>query len=302
MQSWDLIKAMLALHRAGNFEAAAQLLHINPSTMRRHIQALEQTIGITLFARRDSQLVLLESHKAFLQSALDMEAAYGRFLQQSDLSRHGGVIRVTTLDIFASLLAPDLARLRRERPDIQLELTTEPHFVDLDRDRIDLAIRMARPLRGTNGLKRLATLRFGLYGSSDYFGTLGAKERHSLLALYPHLGRMDHEFALADEQWHAACPAGQIVARADGYPTLLRMCEEGMGVAMLPALLANASPRLRPLAGSTQTIEVGVWAVIRQDVSHLPKIRTLMAFLTEAFLAHMPALGGTIPPQQQAAE
>jgi hypothetical protein len=42
MQSCILVKAMLALHRAWNFEAAAQLLYINLSTMRRRIQALDR--------------------------------------------------------------------------------------------------------------------------------------------------------------------------------------------------------------------------------------------------------------------
>ncbi len=99
-----------------------------------------------------------------------------------------------------------------------------------------------------------------------------------------------------------ACPDGQIVARADGYPTLLRMCEEGMGVAMLPRPAGQRQPAPAAAARTTQTIEVGVWAVIRQDVSHLPKIRTLMAFLTEAFLTLMPALSGTLAQEQQAAE
>ncbi len=299
MQSWDLIKALLALHRAGTFEGAAQALRIDPSTLRRRIQALERGIGVTLFTRRDSRLVLAEQHGTLLDTALQMEAAYGQFVAQSSTSRLSGTIRITTLDIFATLLAPDLARLRRSHPDIQIELTTEPHFVDLERERIDLAIRLARPLRGANGLKRLSTMHFGIYGARDAMAAgRGPATGHDLLALYAHHGRMDHEFQLADERWHEEFPDGAIVARADGYPTLLRLCEEGMGLAMLPCMLADASPRLQRLPGTARAMQVGVWAVIRQDVSHLPKVRMLMAFLTETFLAHGPALAGELRETQ----
>ncbi len=292
MQSWDLIKAFLALHRAGTFEGAAHSLGMDSSTVRRRIQALERQVGVSLFTRREGQLVLMERQDQLLDFALQMEAAYGRFVSHSNVSRLGGTIRVTTLDIFAGLLAPDLARLRRLHPDIQLELTTEPHFVDLERERIDLAIRLARPLRGTNGLKRLGTMQFAIYGAAGRRAGGAAAQRYDLLALYAHLGRMDHEFQLADQRWHEEFRDGAVVARADGYPTLLRMCEEGMGLAMLPCMLADDNARLERLTGARRTMQVGVWAVIRQDVSHLPKIRTLVTFLTEAFHAHATALAG----------
>ena len=289
-QSWDLVKALLALHRAGTFEGAATRLGIDPTTVRRRIQALDRLLGMPLFIRRDGQFILSEQQGATLNYALQMEAAYSGFLAHSSLSRLGGRLRITTLDIFAALLAPDLAHLHGLHPDIQIELTTEPHFVDLERERIDLAIRLARPLRGGDGLKRLATMHFAIYGAHD--GIAPDSDKPALLALYPHHGRMDHDFLLADERWHEEFGSGTIVARADNYYTLLHLCEERMGFAMLPCLLGDASPRLQRIRPAKPTMEVGVWAVIRQDVSQVPKVRTVLDFLTDSFRAHGPALAG----------
>lgn len=290
LQSWDLIRALLALHRAGTFEGAAASLHIDPTTMRRRIQALDRQLGMPLFTRRDGQVVISEQQEALLGHALQMEAAYSQLLAQSSMARLAGTLRITTLDIFADLLAPDLALFHTLHPDMQIVLTTEPHFVDLERERIDLAIRLARPLRGGNGLKRLATMHFAIYGARN--GAAVDSDRPALLALYPHHGRMDHDFLLADERWHEEFGNGTIIARADGYPTLLRLCEEGMGLAMLPCLLGDASPRLRRIRPAKPTTEEGVWAVIRRNVSQLPKLRTMLDFLTERFRAHGPALAG----------
>ena len=296
MQSWDLVKAFLALHRAGTFEAAAQTLKVDQTTIRRRIQSLESDVGVTLFMRINGQLILAPEHQRLLQHALQMEASCGQFMAQSNLSRLAGTIRVSTLDIFADLLAPDFALFRREHPEVQLEITTEPHFVDLDRDRVDLAIRLARPLKGDDGLKKLAALSFGIYGSAAYHAAVasrGEDAAHDLLALFPHMSAMDHEFLLADELWYQRENLrGCIVTRADSYPMLRRLAEEGMGLAMLPHMVARESPRLQRLTGSDETFAVEVWAVIRRDAMKLRKTRLLVEWLTKAFRAYAPVLAG----------
>ncbi len=258
--------------------------------MRRRIQALDRQLGITLFTRRDNRFELSEQQKILLDSALQMEAAYNRLVAHSSMARLSGQLRITTLDIFAALLAPEIAQLHGMYPDIEIQLTTEPHFVDLERERIDLAIRLARPLRGGSGLKRLATMHFAIYGARNV--VVLDTDQPALLALYPHHGRIDHDFLLAEEQWHGEFDSGTVVARADGYPTLLRLCEEGMGLAMLPCLLGDESHRIRRIHPEKPTIGVGVWAVIREDAGQLPKVRMVLDFLAERFRAYGPILAG----------
>jgi DNA-binding transcriptional LysR family regulator len=305
MPSWDLVKAFLALHRAGTFEGAAQALKVDQTTIRRRIQSLEGDVGVTLFTRSNGQLVLAPEHQRLLQHALQMEASCGQFMAQSNLSRLAGTIRVSTLDIFADLLAPDLALFRREHPEIQLEITTEPHFVDLDRDRVDLAIRLARPLKGDDGLKKLAALSFGVYGSPAYHAAMAVREgpaEHDLLALFPHIREMDHEFLLADELWYQRENLrGRIIARADSYPMLRRLAEEGMGLAMLPRMLAWESPRLQRLPGAEEDVAVEVWAVIRRDAMKLRKTRLLVEWVAKAFRAYTPVLAGVEAPRDACA-
>jgi DNA-binding transcriptional LysR family regulator len=223
----------------------------------------------------------------------------------SNMSCLAGTIRVSTLDIFADLLAPDLALFRREHPEIQLEITTEPHFVELDLDRVDLAIRLARPLKGDDGLGKLAALSFGVYGAPAYHAAAasrGADAAHDLLALFPHVSAMDHEFLLADELWYQRENLrGCVVARADSYPMLRRLAEEGMGLAMLPRMLARESPRLERLAGSDEDFAVEVWAVIRRDAMKLRKTRLLVEWLAKAFRAYAPVLAGAEAARDAAA-
>ena len=281
--SWDLIRLLLVVHRAGTFEGAAQALKIDGSTLRRKLHLLESQLGMSLLARSEGRIVIAPEHEDLLRNAVAMEHAFEGLLQGCASAGRGGTLRVSTLDILADIMVAGLGSFRRDHPDIRIELTTEPHFVDLERDRIDVAIRLARPLRGSEGLRRIATLPFAVYASAEYLAG-HSRGPHDLLSLYTHYNRVDHDFELADEQWNLdPSLAGSVVARADNYPTLLRMCEGGLGLAMLPAALAERRPGLRRVPSADRVTEIGVWALIRRDASKLPKTQAFLSFVTSAF-------------------
>lgn len=286
--SWDLIHLLLAVHRSDNFEAAAQMLKMDPSTLRRKLHALERQVGRPIFTRSNGRPMMAPEHAALLVHAEQMEAAYQDVLAHCAASGAGGTLRVSTLDILADILVGGLPDFRRSHPDIRIELTTEPHFVDLERDRIDVAIRLARPLRGREGLRRLVGLKFAIYASPRYIAERkrAPKRPHEFLSLYTYQHRIDHDFMLADEQWHLDPElSGSVVARVDNYPNLLRMCEQGLGLAMLPCVLADESRRVERFPGARRVVEVDVWALIRHDVAKLPNTRAFVRFVSATFAA-----------------
>jgi len=296
MFSWDLVKAYLALVRTGSYERGAQTLGIDQTTMRRRIQQLENELGMTLFVRRGNILQGNSAGSFVLDAALEMERAAIRFqhITQSDVNR--GSVRVTTLDILADILAPGFVRFRQANPQVLLNITTEPHFVDLDRDMVDIALRLARPRTGENGLKKVATVRFGLYGARAYLQRHAAQPQGtlhdivSLCALYAH---GDHDFELADEQWHRQREAlGEAVIRADSYTTMTTLCEQGAGLAMLPCFLAETSENLLRFEPARVDLAVDLWIVIRKDMGGSPKVRLLVDFLTEELRKLRPILKG----------
>ena len=288
LPSWDLIHLLLAVHRSETFAAAAQVLKMDGSTLRRKLHALETQVGRPILTRSNGRPTVAPEHAALLVHAEQMEAAYQDILAHCAANGAGGTLRVSTLDILADILVGALPDFRRSHPDIRIELTTEPHFVDLERDRIDVAIRLARPLRGREGLRRLVGLKFAVYASPRYIAERKRwpKRPHEFLSLYTHQHRIDHDFMLADEQWHLDPElSGFVVARVDNYPNLLRMCEQGLGLAMLPCMLADESSRVKPFPGVRKDVEVDVWALLRHDVAKLPKTQAFVRFVSATFAA-----------------
>lgn len=289
MQSWDLIRAFLALHRAGTFEGAAQLLTVDHSTLRRRIQSLEQSVGSALFTRCDGHYEVMPAMRPLLEAAMRMEASWRSFFEGAAIGETG-TVRVTMLDVFAHWLAPDLATFRQLYPDIQLDVGTEHHFVDLEREMVDVAVRLARPTRGSVRLRKLAQVGYAVYASPDYMSSRAgrpAEAEHDLLTLSVHFMHRDHEFLVGETAWMMEhLPPGRIVCATDSHLTLRSYCEAGMGLALLPEVLGDESDRLvRFSHDMTATSEL--WLVVHSDTGSTARVRLFVDFLKETFRRRM---------------
>jgi DNA-binding transcriptional LysR family regulator len=288
MQGWDLIRAFLALHRAGTFEGAAKSLAVDHSTLRRRIQVLEQRMGVPLFARNDGKYLVLPSVRPLLESALRMEASSRLFFEGAGGSM-AGTVRVTMIDVVASWLAPDLARFRQLHPEIKLDITTEHHFVDLERELVDVAIRMARPKRGNARMRRLGEIRYAVYGAPAYLARHEAagEAGHDLLTLAVHFTHQDHEFLESEPDWMLQyLPPGRAVCGTDSYLQLRRYCEAGMGLTLLPEILGDESACLARL-GVAPAAVCDLWLMVHSDTGATHRVRQFVDFMADTFRSRL---------------
>jgi len=283
---WDLIRIFLSIQRAGSFAGAAQTLGIDESTVRRRLSQLERQLGTQLFARVDGRIQFLDHNRALADLARQMEASSEHFLDCAQRARNGGAVRVSVLDLFAIHFAPDLALFQQQNKEVLLDISTEPYTVDLGRDDVDIAIRMARPLRGKHKLRRLTTIGFGLYGSKDYLKRNARKSNgeHSVIALAVHFEYAAHEVALFEDRWlRDTSWLGSVAIQTDCYPAMLRLCEAGSGLALLPHFLARQSALLVRHQGTEIDVKAEVWGLVRQEVAALPKVRRVMELFQSLF-------------------
>jgi DNA-binding transcriptional LysR family regulator len=279
MRSWDLVRVFLALHRAGSYEGASQALGMDISTVRRKIQALESNLSMTLFVRDARGITLRPGQDELISSAMEMEISAERFQEQSRGAQRGGIVRLTMLDIFANLLIEEMETFRRSNADIILDITTETHFVDLEAEGVDIAIRLARPMRGTAGMRKLAEVPFGRFVAKDKFERANSNSKGAeIISLSSDFWHRDHEFKFVDER---RSEARNVVARVDSYPILLQLCEAGVGVALLPCFMARTRGSL--VRFDSETVSAGLWLLVRRDQVRPWRTRKTIEFLVEAF-------------------
>lgn len=269
---WDLIRAFLALERHGDYAVASEMEGVDDSTLRRRIRALEQHMGRTLFVRAGRGWKAASDQHELIQAALRMEEAARAFSRTRQ--EGSGIIRITVLDAFAQRFAGVFGEFRQKYPRLMLNVTTETHFVDLEKSQVDIAIRLARPLHTVNSLRirKLGDVRVNAYASRGYLQQLAASGQRPETASLPQLAmnlkfsHSDHNFTYGDLDAEGFGLHGEVVTWSDSFLVLARMCELGHGVAIMPAMLARDYETLQPLCPERPDAQAELWMISRFDL------------------------------------
>lgn len=156
LPSLDYFKGFEAAARHLSFTKAAEELFVTQSAVSRQIQALEQRLGVALFLRRNRGLALTEAGEQMRRA---VDSALGTLHQAVEQVSPGAtpkMVTVTSSMAFSSLwLIPRLSGFRRLHPDEDVRISANNQVLDLDRERIDLAIRYCPSRAAPAGSVRL---------------------------------------------------------------------------------------------------------------------------------------------------
>ncbi len=90
-----LLRAFVEVAEASNFGRAAEVLHLDPSTVSRQVGQLERRLGLRLFDRTTRQVWLTDAGKALLgeaKAALDALDGFGRAAKAIDRQHRGEIV------------------------------------------------------------------------------------------------------------------------------------------------------------------------------------------------------------------
>jgi len=292
---WDHLRFVLAVADAGGLSAAARALRVDTATVSRRLDALEAELRCRLFARSRRGLAPTPAGAKLLTHArrIDGEVrALGFELSAEDRGLEGTVVITATEPIAAGLVVPALTAFRVKHPGIAVELVTDIRALDLSRREADIALRLVRPDQGDLKLRRLGAVGYALYASPAYL------ERHPKSNAAAGLAGHDLidwpvDYTIIDQvPWLRAHAArATVVLRSSSAMTRLAAAAAGVGIALLPQLLAALDPRVvrvPSVAPPTQDL----WLVTHRDLATVPRIRATATFLADAARAASKRLNG----------
>jgi DNA-binding transcriptional LysR family regulator len=187
MDRLSAMQAFVAVVEAGSFVGAADALGISKTSVSRLIVDLESHLGTRLLQRTTRRVRTTEAGERFFARASlllsDLEEAESEVTWRT-LTPHG-VLRVSVpLSFGPRYLAPLLPLYRNQYPDVELEVSSTDHLVDLVDDGFDLAIRGAWQHGETYVARHLAPLRIVICASPAYVATHGAPPTPDALAAH----------------------------------------------------------------------------------------------------------------------
>src|SRR4051794_37586455 len=243
---WDKLKVFHAAAEAGSFTHAGEHLGLSQSAVSRQVSALEGELGVALFHRHARGLILTEQGDLLFRTAHDvfmkLEAARAKLTDSKE--RPNGELKVTpTAGIGLNWLTPRLGEFLELYPDIRITLLVTDEELDLSMREADVAIRLRQPQQPDLIQRKLFSVRFHAYASPEYLKRKGTPrafdelDKHRVLLLG---GTMPN--FLLNRNWLTK------VGRDDKNPRapfltinnvlgVVRACQRGVGIAMLPDYL-----------------------------------------------------------------
>src|SRR5215813_9484749 len=290
----DQLSAFLTLAQEKRFVSAARRLGMSQSGLSRQVQSLERELGTRLLVRTPRGVVLTGSGERYLVHAQRALDALQRGASELDELSHKatGLVGLGTLPTVGAYLLPELLpRFHELYPEVRLRLVEETSELLEDRvakGELDLAV-LNLPVR------RVDLVQQKLW-SEDF--VLAVPRGHPLaqakkpVALKDVLGEplvVIPNVAGTRALEAAAEAAGEplnIVIETDNPESMRRMVERGLGMAMMPSLMA----RERTGRGF-EVVEVGQGG-LRRQVALLHRGET---YLNAAARALKGFLGESLP-------
>jgi len=160
-----------------SFSAAARSLDLDPSTISKVIQRLENRLGVRLFHRTSRVLQLTQEGEQFLAAAQKVMQA----LEEAEASvspavtEATGVLRISSTAAFARRrLAPLIPSLLQVHPLLRVEIVVAATPPDLFEQQIDVSFQSGNIPDSTLVARRITTARWHLCASPEYLARAGA--------------------------------------------------------------------------------------------------------------------------------
>jgi len=291
--NWDLYRSFLAVMREGSLSGAARALGLTQPTVGRHIETLEQALGLSLFTRSQVGLIATDDARALQSHAEAVASASTSLLRAaSSLGRRAGeihgTVRVTASEVIGVEVLPAiLARLQDRHPGIAIELSISNRIEDLLKRDADIAVRMQRPQQNVLIAQRIGDIELGFHATRQYLERHGTPrtweemDGHSLIGV-----ATDNAFTRSLRPKLAALDAGAYALRSDSDLVHLASIRAGLGIGICQVRLASRDPSLVRVLPDLFSIPLDTWLAMHENLRANAACSVAFAALAEGLIGY----------------
>ena len=283
--NWELYRSFLAVMRTGSLSGAARELSTTQPTIGRHVEALEQALGTTLFVRTPSGLTPSAIAAGLVPYAQNMEVSAAALIRlaSGSVDDIGGSVRLAATDVVGTeLLAPLLTEFHQAHPQIDIELVLSSAPSDLLRGEADIAVRMFRPLQDALIARRVGTARIGLFAHQRYAerhglpNTLGDLEQHTVIGFDRSTSWIRATMALGVQ-----IRREMFSLRCDSELAQLSALRAGFGIGACHLHIARRTPELVLVLPGLFHIDTEIWMAMHRDLRSVRRVALMFDYLAQ---------------------
>lgn len=276
--SWDDLKVLLAVSRAGSLTGAASLLGIDQSTAGRRLSGLEAQLGVILFVRSKTGLLPTEAGEVAIERTHEIERRVLRIAEAaSEAGRQvAGPLRLYgNTWMLARLVGRALPALTGRHPGVELRISSGSSPRSLGLGEPSLALWFESPPREPEFAVKLGELAYAVYalrGTDPETAPWAAlwdpeQPRHMPTRWLERERRPDEAIRIASTD----------------SSVILSAIRAGTGKGLLPMCLGAEDPTLVRVGDGPPDLIRMVHIHAHPDTIQMPRVQATMAWLRESY-------------------
>jgi len=173
------MRSFVRVAERGSLSAVARELGLGQSTITRHLHELEETVGVPLLSRTTRRVTLTDEGSRYYANCVQIL----RLIEQAGDEARGnrgaavGTIRISCTAAFGILHITRLVFAFQDRyPDIAIDLNLTDERIDLVREGVDIALRLAPLTDSSMKLRALGHSHRLLVAAPEYLARRGTPD------------------------------------------------------------------------------------------------------------------------------
>ena len=286
---WDKLRVFQAAAEAHSFTRAGETMGLSQSAISRQVSALETDLGTPLFHRHARGLILTEQGEILLSTVQDvvlkLDAVRSRLIDTRE-KPHGELRVNTTLALGSMWLTPRLGEFVELYPEVRLQMLLSDDELDLSMREADVALRLREPMQPDLIRRRLFTIHFHAYASTDYLKKMGQPrdaqelDNHRLIAFgaptATHFLYQLNSLLLLGRD--AKTPRVAHI-EINNLGAIARAVEQGVGIAVLPDYCVTPNSGLVRLLPQAEVPEMDCFLVYAEEMKNVARVQAFRDFL-----------------------
>ncbi len=285
MDNWDEIRTAYQVARLGTVSGAAEVLGVHHATVIRHVDALEERLGVKLFQRHARGYTATEAGADLMQVAAATDDQFSQLAGRIKGRGQGigGELVVTSLVALSPLLTPVLAEFQREHDGITVRYLTGDRLFRLEYGEAHVAIRAgAAPQQPDNVVQPFVDLRMALVASDAYVARHGLPADEAELANHWFVGHDNPDSRAPFNRWLLArIPRERMHFRTMDNGSSRDAVLSGAGIGFLPLHARHGRADLHDVLPMQDDWIVPLWLVTHVDLHRSPKVQAFLSLLKD---------------------
>ncbi len=285
--SWDALRTLFSVQERGSISAAAVHLGVSQPTVTRRIAALEESCGQRLLVRAGRRAALTRVAAGLIEPLKRMYAEASHIERDLMGERNNAQREVrlaTTEETSLLLLTPRLQQFRVAHPNIVLNILSGAGVQSLAHNDAEVSLRIGRPKDGDLFARKVGTLNYRRYIHRRFY--YGGRLRKNVRKSLP-IVRLSSTYSfLPEEKWVDAYtvgePSSEVVVRASSVLSQAEALAAGLGMGLLPGVLAARYPVLRAMNPTELCFQRHLYLVVHRELRTVSRVRAVMSWVYEA--------------------